>query len=174
MISFLFVHSLTFASANPSPYPYGGRVSPDRNTCPPKIEVIQTGVDQKHVFILFEVSVGYSLTAYSTYLSEVYYTVDWSDENYYLYRFYNPDTHIHDLKQRTGMVKNVTLTDVPEGSHTVTIFAVEEGGYLRDRLTYGFSMTAEYLFNFTVDTVPQMLRRWIWRKKFTRKHPMYP
>lgn len=106
------------------------------------------------MFILFEASVGYSLTAHSTYLSEIYYTVDWSDENYYLYQFYNPDTHIYDLKQRTGLVKNVTLADVPEGSHTVTIFAVEEGGYLRDRLTYGFSMTAEYLFNFTIDTVP--------------------
>ena len=146
---------VNLATANPSPFPYGGEVSPDGSTKPPTIAILTTNVSGNNFSLDLKATVGESTTAYSRYISEVYYYVDWNQDRTYVYRFHDPEKNIWDIKERTEVSYKLNVTSMPpEGIRTITLYAVEKGGYIRNDHVYGFSINGSYSVNFTMDVMP--------------------
>ena len=145
----LFVN---FATANPNPFPFGEDVPPDASTEPPTITISNTIVNGNTVTINFKAEVGESTTAFYTSMSKVYYISDWNENPIYLYQFYDPVQQILDVQKRTEYT--LSELNVPEGKHTITVYALEEGNYIRQATMHGFSITSYTSVDFTIDTLP--------------------
>jgi len=126
-------------------------VSPDMFTEPPTITILSTSVNGNNVTINFKANVGKSATAVKPLIDTVICDVDWNQNRTYVYRHYNWDENVFDTEQRTEVYCNFSETAVPDGNHTVTIYA-SEMGYYEGRGT--FHITGFSSVNFTVDTVP--------------------
>jgi hypothetical protein len=118
---------------------------------------LDSKVDGNNATIYLKAKVGGSTTAYTTYLSEIYYMGDWNQDKLYIYRFYDPDKNIWDTSQKGQISSTINITKAPEGQHTVTIYVLEKGGYLRNGYAYGFSITGWNSFNFSVDSTPPIV-----------------
>jgi hypothetical protein len=145
---------LNLVSANPSPYPYGGEVPPDANTKPPTITILSTIINENNFSMSFKASVGESANTYYTYISKVYYKSDWNQNTTFVYQYYNPDEHVWDTQHRPEISYKMNVTSLPEGNHTVTVYALEYGVYLRGGYAYDFYITGFFSVDFTIDTVP--------------------
>ncbi len=141
-----------FAAANPNPFPFGEDVPPDSNTEPPTIIISSTIVNGNNVTINFKVSVGESITAFSTWISKVYYNADWNQNRTYVYQFYDPIQNILDVQKRTEY--SLCELNIPEGKHTITVYALEEGKYIRQANMHMFNITSFSSVNFTINTMP--------------------
>ena len=125
-------------------------VSPDMFTEPPTITILSTSVNGNNVTINFKANVGKSATAVKPLIDTVICDVDWNQNRTYVYRHYNWDENVFDTEQRTEVYCNFSETAVPDGNHTVTIYA-SEMGYYKSQGT--FYITGSYNVTFTVDTV---------------------
>lgn len=143
---------VNFATANPNPFPFGEDVLPDASTEPPTITISNTIVNGNTVTINFKAEVGESTTAFYTSMSKVYYISDWNENPTYLYQFYDPVQQILDVQKRTEYT--LSEMNVPEGKHTITVYALEEGNYIRQATMHGFSITSHASVDFTIDTMP--------------------
>jgi hypothetical protein len=146
------IQLVNFATANPNPFPFGEDVSPDSSTKPPTITISRMIVNGSNVTINFKAEVGESTTAFYTMMSKVYYTSDWNRNRTYIYQFYDPVQEILDLNKRTEY--SLCELNVPEGKHTITVYALEEGNYIRQATMHAFSITAFSSVDFTIDTMP--------------------
>ena len=143
---------VNFAAANPNPFPFGENVSPDSSTKPPTITISSVIVNGSNVAINFTADVGESTTAFYTRMSKVYYTSDWNRNQTYLYQFYDPAQGTVDVSKRTEY--SLCELNVPEGKHTITVYALESGSYIRQALMHAFTITGFSSANFTIDTMP--------------------
>ena len=90
---------------------------------------------------------------YDEFISRVYYTADWQQNETYIYKYYNPDPS-HILPKISEFSYSLNLTDIPEGKHNLTFHAVERGYYYASFFEYyGFSANVSSQLSFTVDTI---------------------
>ncbi len=143
---------VNFATANPNPFPFGEDVLPDESTNPPTIEILSTVVNGNNVTINFKAEVGKSTTAFYTSISKVYYTSDWNKNRTYVYQFYDPVHDVLDVHKR--LEYSLCELTVPEGKHTITVYALEEGTYIRRAAMHAFNSTNFSSVNFTINTMP--------------------
>jgi hypothetical protein len=137
---------VNFATANPNPFPFGEGVPPDTSTKPPTITISSTIVNGNNITINFEASVGESTTAFSTRIRTVYYNSDWNQNRTYPYQIYDP------LQDRAEC--SLCELNIPEGKHAITVYALEEGTYIRGATMHAFNITSFSSVNFTINTLP--------------------
>ncbi|HEX9262092.1 MAG TPA: hypothetical protein VF893_06140 [Candidatus Bathyarchaeia archaeon] len=90
---------------------------------------------------------------YDEFISRVYYTADWQQNETYIYKYYNPDPS-HILPKISEFSHSLNLTEIPEGKHNLTFHAVERGYYYASFFEYyGFSANVSSQLSFTVDTI---------------------
>ena len=170
-----------------------GDVAPDQNTEPPSILVVSpesnTVYGVNAISLSLNVSIGNSSTASSRVLEEICYETDWQPSNTSIYQyFWNSSAHPyvplkipeffepiewHNLvyptppPRKTEFSGTINLTGIPDGDHTIKVYAVESGEYSlyviqgptgdsRDFAHYysSFNITGCSLVRFTVDTTP--------------------
>jgi predicted phage tail protein len=133
--------------ANPNPFPFGEDVPPDARTNPPTITISSTIVTGNNVTINFKASVGESTTAFQSWISKVYYTSDWNQNATDVYQYGNNLDYI----LRTEFSCKINMTEIPEGKHTVTVYALEGGKYIGDALMHLFNITGFSSVSITID-----------------------
>ncbi|MCL5948909.1 MAG: hypothetical protein M1490_00325 [Candidatus Bathyarchaeota archaeon] len=180
LLSFLIseIAGMQLVSANPNlltSWP-GGTVPPDNSTKPPTV-IIHSEQNANYsspiISIPIQATVGESTTASWTRIKEVYYAVDWQTNYTSVYKFtpvsWNmsepiPENFFTPPPSITQLSTNLNLTDIPEGKHTLTVYAVEDGGYSVRKesqlsiygyvtIGYGFQTNSSSTLSFTVDTV---------------------
>jgi len=141
---------IELATANPHPFPLMGDIPPDENTKPPKIEILNSIVDGNSVCVDFIASIGESTTAEELRIIEVYYKPDWNQSNHYVFRTFDSNGNIQNVSWVTEFSYKLNVTEIPEGTHTITIFACELGAYYLSGYTYLFNSTGYSPVNFTI------------------------
>jgi hypothetical protein len=149
-----------------------GDVAPDQNTEPPAILIRSPENNTVHtvdaVSLSLNVSIGNSSTATSRVLDEIYYETDWQSNNVSVYKYsWNPLLYPSAPPRKTDFSETINLTGIPDGNHTIRMYAVESGEYplyviqgengdLRSFAHYynGFNITGCSLVRFTIDTAP--------------------
>ena len=141
-----------------NPYFYGGEVPPPAGTQPPKISVT---LENNSLFqssnISFKVTASSSdpinFTDKNTFvtniwfLTDVWYTVDWKEGNNTVYHNTNY------WEETTNLFRFVNLTGIPEGSHTIQLYANEQGTYVTLVTKYLFNINSSIMANFIVDSI---------------------
>jgi hypothetical protein len=155
IVSLLFsalagTHLVSLATANP--YLYHKEISPPVDMKPPAISITPSINNTVHasnnIYLTLTVSIPkYKSTFFKYYLSlnRIQYQGDWSDNLVNIYSWGGSGPLITDFSD------NLTLTDIPEGSHNVTFTAYVDGGRA-DGLTWSyFGLQNHLTLNFTVD-----------------------
>ena len=175
----LEVTGIQLVSANPelSTNWIGGTVPADNSTKPPTIAFQceqNTNFTSSNISIPIQVSVGESTTARSTRIKEIYFTLDEQTNYTSVYKYtpaqWNmsepmPDNFFNSPPAITQLSTNLNLTNVPEGKHVLSVYAVEEGTYVERKeseesifgyvtITYIFYTNSSSLLSFTIDTIP--------------------
>ncbi len=154
----------------------GGTVPPDNST---KAPIIIIGIEQNKNFsygiisIPVKVTVGESNSASFTQIKEVYYKGDWQINDTSVYKFtpttWNmsggwPNNYTTPQPSIAELSTNLNLSEVPEGKHMLTIYAMEDGQYnVRKEsptsingyvmIGYNFKINSSASINFIVDTI---------------------
>lgn len=136
---------------------------PDSSTEAPEISVLSPKNDKVYatdaVTLNLKVKVGDSNTAASRFLREIYCKADWLSTKFSIY---------NGSISQTEFSEAINLAGVPDGNHTLLIYAVESGRYVTHRgpegsglnaISYAyyylsFNITAAALVRFTVDATP--------------------
>jgi hypothetical protein len=146
-LSALFIISLTNVGMA-DPIGWGGYVPPPSGTDPPRITMFSlnnTVFTTNNISLAFNVSIP---KGNFWYLSYIWYVVDWQKGNNSVYNGFET--------WRASYFFNKTLNGVPEGNHTVTVFATGQGNIKNE--TAGAYFTFEVIqsspVNFIVDTIP--------------------
>jgi hypothetical protein len=132
-----------------------GTCAPDSNTKPPVVSVFapanHTVYAANGISLSVNVSVGESSTASSKYISEIYYKADWQTSNFSIYD-YNPTKDIYSTEPViTQFSKTLNLTGMPDGNHSLVVYAKERGSYY-DHTDYSAgNVWYEYYYLFEVD-----------------------
>jgi hypothetical protein len=113
--------------------PYGkwlimGEVSPKSNTNPPVISILaenDTVLTSDKARFFFNTSVNYSGDAKALYFTKIFYKSDWQNSYTPIYE-YIPETGMPNL---AAFNASLFFPEIPEGNHTITIFATERGRY---------------------------------------------
>jgi hypothetical protein len=94
---------------------------------------------------------------YQEWISRVYYKSDWLQDDTFVYEYYNPDPS-YIRPKITEFFYRLNFTEIPEGQHHITFYAVETGYYYASLFAYyGFSANSSSVFIFTVDTTPPVV-----------------
>jgi hypothetical protein len=139
----LFCASTLIGVGKANPYSFFWEyIPPDKYTEAPVISVSSpannTIFNTDNIVLSFNVDVGESETATSTGLFYVNYQTDWQHDNEH---FFYPDS--------SPFAHEVNLTEIPEGTHSITFEANERGSY---NSTYAFSIDGYETIYFTIDT----------------------
>jgi hypothetical protein len=145
-----------FGKANPTILSRSlGTIPPDSNTQPPVISVFSPENHTSHsaasITFSLNVSVGGSTTASSKYIGEILYRTDWQTSNTTIYE-YNPTGDPYSAeKVITSFSKTLNLAGIPDGNHSLTVYAKERGAYY-NYTDYGEgSVWTEYYYLFEID-----------------------
>jgi len=166
-------------NANPVLYLYasGGVVPADNSTKPPMILLHceeNATYTNSTISIPVKVIVGESSTAKNPFLDEVYFNLAGESNYMSIYKFAGiswnmsepkPDNFYNPPEPLTQLSTNINLTNVPEGKHTLTVYAVENGTYAEGKVDksnpfgyvtvlYSFQTNSSSSTSFTVDTIP--------------------
>jgi hypothetical protein len=150
---------------------YEGDVSPDRSTEPPTILILSSENHTVHavdtISLSLNVSIGNSSTASSMVLDEIYCETDWQPNNLSIYKYsWDPRLYPSAPPRKTEFSKTINFTGIPDGNHTVVVYAIESGNYVTHRGPLGsglnaisyayyyvdFNITGSSVVSFTVDT----------------------
>ena len=148
--------SIGLASANPYIRDY---VSPDGFTKPPNITVYSPENNSlcSNVSLSINVSLPQSSTAPFTFLHNVHYEADWLQNKTTLYNSASLADEIRSDKppENQYFAYNGVLTGVPDGNHSLIIYA-EGGGWYRPEgmKQSGFFIDGSLTVFFTVDSTP--------------------
>jgi hypothetical protein len=142
---------------NPNPYPpdiYSEEGSPRNETEPPTVSIIVptngTSHSSSSLSLTCNVSVGDSSTASVRFLWEITFEADWLPKNVTAYEF-NADEDPYTTEPTiTEFSKTLSLTGIPEGTHSLIVHARERGAYERYEYESGF-IIREYVTNFFID-----------------------
>jgi len=150
----------------------GGAVYPRSDTKPPKILILSpennSTFTANGAFISFNVEVGESKSADQTSLmiESVYYKADWLENYTYVYK-YIPDPSVYTMQTKSEFSTTLNITDIPEGRHSMIVYAVEKGTYYEPSISevpmwslnttvtyYSFKVTGASPVIFTIDATP--------------------
>jgi hypothetical protein len=143
-------------SANPYMRDY---VAPDAFTKPPEISIYspQNNIPCSKVYLSINVSLPKSTTASFSFLHNVHYQADWLANQTYLYNSKGLSDEIRsdNSPERQYFSYSGVLDGVPEGSHSLTIYA-EGGGWYPPQgiMQSGFFIDGNSTVFFTVDNTP--------------------
>lgn len=138
------------------PTPLGTRWS-DGVTKPPVILISapenNTLFAEDSISLSINVSVGESTSADLKYIGEVYYTSDWQTNETIIYSNppRNPDAFYYTSNPQIGKIYGtVNLTGIPDGNHSLVVYAKEMGTYYAytDHWANGYDW--EYYWNFKI------------------------
>jgi hypothetical protein len=135
---------VNFVTANPI---WLGEVPPDADTKHPYITIFSpenNSFCNSSISINLKVSVGESTSALSTKIDTICYNTDWIENNITVYNgSINP--------KHTWYSTILNLTDIPEGNHSITIYAIERGTYNGSGLLqyYTFHTQNSAMFSFS-------------------------
>lgn len=118
-----------------------GHHGSETKTKPPTIDVFSPKNEAKYgndFNLSFAVSVGDSETAYKTMIMEVYYEADWLPTSVYLLDLYSNEYMLLVGDYPSNYTGNVSLSGIPHGKHSITVFAVEYGLCEVDENPYWF------------------------------------
>jgi len=160
------VHLVNLVEANFYPI-FRGVKPPDVNTEPPIISITSpesyTIYDTNDVQLTFNVSVGESTAASSKWICELYFKGDWQENKTYidLEEFYGESY----ASKRSSLLPpefSFNLTDIPEGKHTITVYANEKGHEWETPqplpvFYWSFFINGSATVNFTIDAIPEPL-----------------
>ena len=148
---------IELTTANPvSSSVYKGEISPPSK---PAITISfpknNTSFNTNSLSLILNVSIRKTTKQnYQEWLSRVYYSSDWLQEDTYVYEYYNPDPD-YIRPKITEFYYRLNLTEIPEGIHKITFHAVERGFHCASLFEYyGFSANDSSVVVFTIDTTP--------------------
>jgi hypothetical protein len=156
----LFVN---LGEANPYSYVNMYEVPPDANTEPPTVSILSpanyTAYPANNVALLLNASVKYSnTTTQGLVILKIYYEADWQSGATTICEYF-PETGVP-----APSVFNTTIDlsrRLPEGNHTVTVYAIEGGVYEKPdpgnpftTLAYPFKIIGSSSVSFTIDNTP--------------------
>ncbi len=147
---------VSFGMANPYIHDY---VAPDSNTKPPQISIYSPENNSvcSNVYLSINVSLPKSTTASFSFLHNVYYEADWLANQTYLYNSNRLSDEIRsdNSPERQYFSYSGVLDGVPEGSHSLTIYAEGGGWYPPQGIKQsGFFIDGNSTVFFTVDNTP--------------------
>ena len=133
-----------------------GTIPPDSSTEPPIISVFspmnQTSYSATSITFSLNVSVGESTTASSKFIREIQYKVDWQTSNTTLYELNPTGDPYSTEKVITSFSKTLNLTGIPDGNHSLNVYAREKGAYY-NYTDYGEgSVWTEYYYLFEINS----------------------
>ena len=131
-------------------------VSPRGGTQPPvlTIESPQEGAlyRSRYLTLSLNANVGQAISASGTRLMQVYYRVDWQENETYLYK--NENVYVpYDPNEITACSITTSLNEIPDGRHSITVYAVEWGAYIEGLYFHMFSINSSSTINFTTYTI---------------------
>ena len=167
--------SLNLGEANPSMtyLENGGNVPPSQVGAEPPTVIISP-IENSSFLNLDNVNVtviatsGNSVRNTSKWIDSIYYEVDWQQKSTYIYRYMNDELNPFNYSASLNLV-GINGTQVPEGKHTLTVYAVEEGQYFNApvpselsgliKIVYNsFQITGSTSVTFNIDrTVPNIM-----------------
>jgi hypothetical protein len=109
---------------------YGGKTEAPPNTEPPNITVSNVSNNGNNVSVSFNVRIGESKSAdnvSSMIITSVYYNSDWQENEKYVYEFVSNPSYPNQPK--TELSASLHFVEIPEGKHTLTVYATERGSY---------------------------------------------
>jgi hypothetical protein len=131
-----------------------GEVSPDANTSPPNITIVSPenrSYNNSSICLNITVSEGKSKSASFTMINNVYYKADWKTDEVSIFSYdeYTMIPNIHNYSTA------LNLTDIPQGTHSIIIYAVEIGTYKGSGLLQYYTFTVKNFASttFTIDTL---------------------
>ena len=167
--------ALLINSVRANPYSHifpipSGQVDPRSDTQPPKITILSpehnSTFNTNSLPVNFKVEVGESKSAYSSMVWNVYYEADWLENQSYVYE-YVPNSSQQPNPTETEYSTILNLTGIPEGRHSIIIFATERGTYYEPPFSewpmwalefevksYGFQIVGASTIAFIVDLTP--------------------
>ncbi len=150
----------------------GGDVYPRSDTKPPKILILSpennSTLTANSAFFRLNVEIGESKSADQTSLmiESVYYKADWLENYTYVYK-YVPDPSVYTSQTKSEFSTILNITDIPEGRHSMIVYAVEKGTYYEPNMSevpmwslnttvtyYDFKVTGASPVSFTIDATP--------------------
>jgi hypothetical protein len=135
--------------ATANPYLYIKDISPPSDTKPPTISFspeITNNYAQNKISLTLNVSIPEPKAKYDLHLRYIRYQTDWED-NFVTAYHYAPGSGL----TITDFSDDLTLAEIPEGSHDVTFSACVEGGYGDGITYYAFYLVSSETIYFTVD-----------------------
>ncbi len=135
--------------ATANPYFYGGRKPAPENSEPPIISVISPTNNSltasNNVRLTFS-----ARTSKDTYMFVyVYYEVDWREDTNYVFQV-NTRSYDH----VTQVPYNEILSGIPEGKHSICIYANALGAYIVEQTAYYYNLTGLCSIYIAVDYTP--------------------
>jgi len=126
-----------------------GEVSPPEGTIPPTVSIFSPKNDtvyaSSNFSLIFNISVAFP------YISRIYYRPSWQSSNI-------------EVKPKTANNYCINITDVPEGTHLLNVYAVQNGRvYTREVVApsatiyhyyLSFKITGSSRIKFTIDVTP--------------------
>jgi hypothetical protein len=152
-----------------NPYLSGEETAPPAGTEPPAITIPSPKdmtYESSTILLSFNISVGDTqpipnatyTSAVTTWLSEVYYQADWLDENF---TFPPSPTAQLGTYPRPSVEYSGFLSDIPQGRHSIVIYATESGWYESPISGSGyvyinrFNIRQSWVVNFTIAKPPE-------------------
>ena len=134
-----------------------GNKPPDSNTKPLTTSVFapenHTLYATNIISLSINVSVGESSTADSMYIAEVYYKADWQTSNTSIYeRKPYADKAPYIVEPAiTKFSEMLSLTGIPDGTHSLVVYAKERGTYYSHTDSWANGYCWEYYYDFEID-----------------------
>ena len=148
ILSIVVLMCLIVSLVEADPFFWGGQVPPPFGTQPPTISAaLENNSLLRNSNISFKVTA--SCISNDTYITGVYYVVDWKAGNNTVYVMPN------DFEETKNLFRFVNLTAIPEGQHSIEVFANELGTYVNyvNITSYQFVYSNSLKVNFNVDTI---------------------
>ena len=148
---------------------YSGEVNPRSDTQPPRITILSpehnSTFNMTSLSISFKAEVGESKSAENKMISNVYYKADWLENKTYVYEYVPTDLLVYE--DESDFSATLNLTGIPEGRHSVIVYATERGTYYDPPFSewpmwalefsvksYGFQIIGASTIFFTIDVTP--------------------
>ena len=138
-----------------NPYFFGGNTPPPADAQQPTIAIFYP--ENNTTFDSNNISLSFNMTmSKSTYMiTTVWFEVDWQEGNTTVYRLdMSTADYIYDRSWITEFSYNKTLTEIPEGNHSIKVIAAAHGSYVRRMTSYHFDIGGFSSVKFTIDTNP--------------------
>ncbi len=150
--------NLFVKSGKANPAVYGGKTAPPENAESPTITVFSPNNDT--VLTSNSISLTFNVTVpedYGHMLTDIWFVSDWQGSNTSIYHLdmTTPD-YINDRSWITNFSYNTKLTEIPEGKHSIEVFATSLGKYSIGVYFYDFVMTGSSSVTFTFSTDRQL------------------